>query len=478
MASHVIVPIMAWILCLFLSPFCLLGYELFPAVQQCSVETGGGVCPVQNTCCRLTTNDGNATTIGSSCIPSDLGAFVATCCSDGLTGCGVGYECDASNNFLNNSQYCVATSAISDPLVQVLPRYHLCRAGNHSNFQQIYYWDVFSNATNSQLLYYSSHGAIEEIGDVDRLKMKNVLIVVHGANRNADDYFCAATSAVGLQSKWPIEQVLVLAPRFVVPNDLPTRLHDKTLMWEDIPDGPWRYGAHAMFTNVTSFDGMDSLVEQLVTVQFPNAITTIVGHSSGGQFVQRWSLLSPWAGRIHAVVANPSCYAYLTPERYDPAEQKWHEPNRTLCSRYNQWEWGLETAKDTPGYIKKVLKAFYNSSNEQQPFHRLVDRFANQSVVYLAGSLDRCNVSSTSGGWCNSHGLEATCGDELQGTNRWGRIERYMAMLKGVGVQKHRKVVVHGVGHDHSLMFSSPEGLDVLFPVKRTIELASRLADQ
>lgn len=436
-------------------PRCLVGIK-FPAVQHCSNETGGGICPLQNTCCRVKQGDSS-----SGCIPSDLGASVATCCSDGFTGCGKDYECAS----VSNSTSCVASSAIPDPLVQALPRYHLCQAGKYSDFEQIYSWQVPISATQStSIYYYSSHGNLQDILNDD---IKRILIVVHGANRNADDYFCTATAAARLQRNWPIEQVLILAPRFVVPSDLPVELLDQSLAWEDLPDGPWRYGANAIHTNTSSFDVMDGLVEFLTT-QFPNGLTTIVGHSSGGQFVQRWALLSPFAGRVQAVVANPSSYAYLTPERYDPVHKEWTQPNRTGCPHYNQWEWGLEiNTKDTPDYVQRVLNQFANSSSPN-PFQHLVDRFAKQSVVYLAGSMDRCNVSSGKG-WCSSHGLETKCEDELQGTNRWERNERYTVMLRRVGVEHHPKVVLHGVGHDHSLMFSSPEGLQVLFPVEQAV---------
>lgn len=126
------------------------------------------------------------------------------------------------------------------------------------------------------------------------------------------------------------------------------------------------------------------------------------------------------------------------------------------------------TANDddtTPEYVQKVLNEFHDANSPQEPYRRLIQRFANQEVVYLAGSLDRCNVSS-GGGWCRSHGLETTCADQLQGTNRWERHERYVAMLHRVGVTHHRQVVVPGVGHDHGLVINSPEGLRVLFGQK------------
>ena len=170
-----------------------------------------------------------------------------------------------------------------------------------------------------------------------------VLIVIHGANRNADDYFCAATAAVELQTQFRIEEVLVLAPRFLVPSDLPpsSRWRQQYLQWEDTPNGPWRYGANAIQpaaaagaqhhnTNISSFAVLDAMIDSILqSSNFSNLQhVSIAGHSSGGQFVQRWALLSPSFRRVRstpaaanlttmrAVVANPSSYAYLTPLRW------------------------------------------------------------------------------------------------------------------------------------------------------------------
>lgn len=57
------------------------------AYQNCSEDTGGGICPEGNTCCLMA--NGN-----SGCIASDMGAYNGTCCEDGRTGCAVGYTCE------------------------------------------------------------------------------------------------------------------------------------------------------------------------------------------------------------------------------------------------------------------------------------------------------------------------------------------------------------------------------------------------
>ena len=127
-----------------------------------------------------------------------------------------------------------------------------------------------------------------------------------------------------------------------------------------------------------------------------------------------------------------------------------------------------------------VVGLFRAASNARPALFR---RFVTaRRVIYLEGRQDRCNVSLSSEGdtadgerrdtpWCESHGLETTCADQLQGSNRWERNARYMEMLQQVTNRTaveacggyHRRVVVPGVGHDHSLMFASPQGLRALF---------------
>jgi hypothetical protein len=486
-----------------------------------------------------------------------------------------------------------------DPYVQVLPRYHLCHESKNpeSSFRHVYGFPVAMKNSKenavAHLWYYSSHGDLMQLSQKRKNQVQRALILVHGAARNADDYFCVATKAAQLwqqqqqhtlssSAKVTSDNILVLAPRFVTPTDEP---FDKTaatipnlLQWKDDGSGPWRYGANAIFpavaaaNNVSSYDAMDQLVSFLHN-EFPQLQhLTIAGHSSGGQFVQRYSLLTSssvipplrstslsaeklsssstnhhlttktrvktnaWSPlttanqngnkqfQVRFVVANPSSYAYLTPLRFVEEMGVWIMPkqndNTTSCgSQYNEYPWGLQpptpssSMKNDPSsvivvpYKDRALEALQNNVTA------LIERFLQQRrVVYLIGSVDRCNLSSTkfensSGGvvvanissnadkiivgqqdlstdavaepwrtggwWCDSHGLETSCMDLWQGSNRWFRHVHYMNSLKLLqqqpkGVQlaqqpAHTSDVVEGVGHDHSLIYLSTVGLKALW---------------
>lgn len=503
-----------------LLPICL---GLVSALEHCSEELGGGICPTCNTCCLMLLNnddDGLATRVSpqsrgssrSSCIPNDLGSFGATCCPDGgRTGCAVGYVCSTSRSSGNNknerSEDCTAGESVTDPLVQRLPRYRLCHSKQIERVHGFPITKIDEDSDDAKLAYYSSHGDItkmhsneDEDDDDDATVSGNMIrmavVVVHGSGRNADDYFCSMTAAVERRRAYYYsnlgggeiaaaydddDSILILAPRFPVAADAADLVLEEggaAILWSDAePSGPWRYGANAVAptsfaarTNFSSYDALDRIAALLLDrTRFPNLDRiTVVGHSSGGQFVQRWSLLtSVWDDRrLRGVVINPSSYAYLTPLRY--YENEWRIPPilGLNCSDYNQWHWGLEQRQQTGLRSEYDSVPYVEAAIAKLGVGGLRARFATRSLVYLVGGRDVCNVTGNNddgnNGWCNSHGLETTCRDELQGSNRLERHHLYLVSLNLLGLP-HRSFIVPGVGHDHSLMFNSENGIKAIF---------------
>jgi hypothetical protein len=207
---------------------------------------------------------------------------------------------------------------------------------------------------------------------------------------------------------------------------------------------------------------MDQIVSMVSDrSRFPDVQhVAIIGHSSGGQLVQRWSLMTANWDEQHfrAVVANPSSYAYLFSMRFYNGQ--WQRPSLADCPRYNHWEWGLDQGAGS--LVVPYVEAVLNDTT----ILFLTQRFAARQVVYLAGSQDVCNVTTTDDqhqdAWCYSHGLETTCMDEMQGSNRLERNLRYFSSLHQMGVP-HSRMIIPGVGHDHSLMFNSANGLRAIF---------------
>ena len=118
------------------------------------------------------------------------------------------------------------------------------------------------------------------------------------------------------------EDILIIAPDFNYENDEGVIPSDA--FWNTSrPWGDWRAGAHSAPKSgngrpVSAFTVMDSFALLLNdTKLWPNINeVAIMGHSAGGQMVQRYALttqLPPHLGRpdvdLRYIVANPSSYA-------------------------------------------------------------------------------------------------------------------------------------------------------------------------
>jgi pimeloyl-ACP methyl ester carboxylesterase len=138
------------------------------------------------------------------------------------------------------------------------------------------------------------------------------LVIVHGGERNADQYFETATAAGFLARA--LDNTVIVAPRY--PADGDVRAANEA-QWSAGGANTWRAGGSCTANpSMTSFDVMDEIVRKLADKKmFPNLTRIVVaGHSAGGQFVTRYAM----ANRVHDtrgvslsyVTANPSSYAW------------------------------------------------------------------------------------------------------------------------------------------------------------------------
>jgi pimeloyl-ACP methyl ester carboxylesterase len=326
--------------------------------------------------------------------------------------------------------------------------------------------------SKAKFVYYSTHG---DITNAQRtLKdVQMILIMIHGAGGNADDYFCSATAAIHHQTYFDPDAVLVVAPRFPTEKTTNIEIVDGgiAIRWGDGSDesGIWRYGQSATYPrwligeSYSSFQALDALIQGMNLASLPLLRHVVIaGHSSGGQFVQRWALMTKvWNNSLfRGVVANPSSFAYLTEERW--IDGKWMIPVSTVCPEYNQWPYGYGY---DPGGNRSVF--YVTSTVNELGQEAITRRFSQRKMFYLAGSLDVCTVPGNQepAGWCDSHGLETSCSDLLQGQNRLERQQHNMESLARINVT-HERIIISGVGHDHSLLFNSDLGLGALFDLE------------
>lgn len=266
------------------------------------------------------------------------------------------------------------------------------------------------------------------------------LIVVHGNNRNADTYFESGILAAARAGLEPT--TVVVSPHFQTDDDGP---ESDEPFWSS---AGWKRGhlsrPEGPSPRVSSYAALETVVEQLLDAnRFPAlGRITVTGHSAGGQVLHRFaasSLVEEGARdgvSFRYVVANPSTYLYLGPERLD-ANGEFTVPGGG-CEDYDEWHYGLQDRNT------------YASRLEADTIRALLTR---RDVRILVGDADTLSAS-----------LDVSCGANLQGPNRYQRgltLVRFMETLYTENA--HVDMVVPGVGHSSRNMWLSEVGRSALF---------------
>jgi pimeloyl-ACP methyl ester carboxylesterase len=268
-----------------------------------------------------------------------------------------------------------------------------------------------------------------------------VLVVIHGAERDAATSFRIATASAVLRGR--IEHTLIVVPRFAarVGTACVDDLAENELNWQcDVELGDWRSGGIAVTDpTLTSFDVIDDLL-RIVEARdlFPNLRNVVIaGHSAGGQYVTNYEMTN----RIHEqlriaptyVTANASAYAF-------PDDDRPVRVNAGACPTFANWPFGLSVRT---GYAARV-------SPEE-----IVRQSVRRSVTYLIGELDTQPLDG---------GFYGSCAAKAQGDTRFVRGVTFGKHMRENYNAEHTVTPVPGCGHSESCMFLSRAGLGVLFP--------------
>jgi pimeloyl-ACP methyl ester carboxylesterase len=317
-------------------------------------------------------------------------------------------------------------------------------------------WITFSGGPAKSLTY-RTHPLGKRNDAITR-----ALVMIHGAGRDADNYFRTALAAGFLAGR--LDDTVIVSPRFASSNgNCRDTLAQDEVNWR-CTGNSWRSGADASNgAKVASFDLIDEILRKLARKEvFPNLKTIVVaGHSAGGQFVNRYAM----SNRVHDtlgaavtyLVSNPSSYAYLDATR--PTANAWastagppgYQPAPTPgesfrafndardCTTYNQWPYGLE---NRAGYSANV-------GDEQ-----LKKQMAARPTTYVLGELDILPLG----------GFDGSCPAMAQGPTRLARGEAYAKYAHEKYGASHGVVVVPLCGHNARCMFTAEASLPLLFP--------------
>jgi len=262
-------------------------------------------------------------------------------------------------------------------------------------------------------------------------------VMVHGASRDADNYFRTSLAAAFLASA--LEDTIVISPRFASNNgqSCKDKLADNELNWT-CNGNSWRAGGPASNEKgLASYDFMDDILKQLANKQmFPNLKEIVVaGHSAGGQFVTRYEMANMVHDKLGVpvtyVVSNPSSYAYLDSSRPATAQIK--------CAGYDNWPYGL---KNRGGYANRLTDG------------QLKKQIVARPVTYLLGEIDILPLG----------GFDGSCPAMAQGPTRLARGQAFGKYIDDKYGAKHKILEVHLCGHNARCMFTAEEALPIIFP--------------
>lgn len=307
-------------------------------------------------------------------------------------------------------------------------------------------------------LVYRSHPI-----DVRNESITRVLVMVHGAGRNADGYFSSAMAAAFLAGA--LENTLVISPRMASNDGQGCRdtLAPNEISWHC---NTWRSGGPSLtHPVVTSFDFLDEILRKVARKErFPNLkVIVVTGHSAGGQVTNRYQMTNQVHDQlgvpVRYIVSNPSSYAWPSDER--PTAAAWSltanppgyipevgpntRPFMSLgasgrgCTNYNQWSFGL---LNRDGYAKT------------QTDDQIRKQLASRPMVYLLGELDILPLA----------GFDGSCSAMAQGPTRLARGQAFAKYVNEKLGAKHDVVVVPLCGHNARCMYTSDVALPLLFP--------------
>jgi pimeloyl-ACP methyl ester carboxylesterase len=322
----------------------------------------------------------------------------------------------------------------------------------------------------SSFWYFRSYSLQMPNPDITR-----AVIVMHGLQRNAPDYFETVVTALRNDLD---PSLVVIAPHFkgFVRNS-PTcndPLEAGELYWSCTGQGSisrWDDGGQARDTGseiIYSFSMIDRLVDVLNdTSLFPNlAKITITGHSDGAQFTQRYAAGNQMgaAASLKYVIANAGSYMYLDSWRLTKSATclesgtctgeftpNW-DPDNVCPDAYNNYKYGLDSRNF--GYMNSAQPGFSDSE--------VRSRFTSRAVTYMLGENDQRNNSqfdtscaaNAQGGHLADDGSGLVGGRRERGVIFWNYMWRFGA--------NHTLTIVPNCGHDPVCMYSAAETIQAI----------------
>ena len=304
--------------------------------------------------------------------------------------------------------------------------------------------------------YESSHDLFVRNDSIER-----VLFVIHSASYDAKQYY---SNGLAMLDELPQEKdrTIIIAPHFLTGNHVRELSNPDFLYWQVTPFwGSSRgiFKSRGFLKNrnhrISAYEVIDTILTNLIeTGYFPNLQEIVImGHSAGGQMVNRYAacnlieerIAKPNHINLKYVVMAPSSYVYFSKERpVNGSMTKFAIPENP-DAHYNNWGYGLD-----------------NWYLYQQQNHMTADwvtqNYSHKTILYLVGSEDTAKEDDS---------LDKGPGAMLQGPNRLVRGQLYYNYLKHLYGDEIKKCqhfrIIQNTGHWGKGLMTSPDCVKFVF---------------
>jgi hypothetical protein len=214
-------------------------------------------------------------------------------------------------------------------------------------------------------------------------------------------------------------------------------------------DSHWKHGGFGgrnpadANDKLSSFVAMDRILVELTKTYPRLKRITLIGHSAGAQFVDRYSVLSSIAGKVPGVALRfvalaPSTVLYpseLRPEVHEGERLSFAVPSGVRG--YNEYPYGLAASP--------LLQRLVGTLGADRT--RLIEKLLDRDIVFAVG------VEDTTAKY-----LDQSPPANAQGPNRYARLKNFVGFLKSkYHSTSNRLLPIAGVGHYSQKLIKSKE---------------------
>lgn len=292
-------------------------------------------------------------------------------------------------------------------------------------------------AEGKHATYHHSHNLNERHDQIEQ-----AVIVIHGTLRNPKPYLDRIAHAAALSKV--AGKTLLVAPGFHTKDEAKAGEY----IWSS---GGWKQGDLAQNGRdkfeISSFDVVDRLIRMIVKKDcFPQLKRlVIVGHSAGGQFVNRYASAADLTEcrdiSVRFVVMNPSSYMYLDGRRPDASGFLAADQLSKRTPDYDRYRYGVTEL---------------NTAMRRIGLDQIKENIVSRPCFYFGG------VDDTRDKY-----LDMSPGAMAQGRNRFTRFEGYDRYVGAYEDKRWRKnstfIAIDNVGHSSTQMLATEQVRDVLF---------------